>query len=133
MAPMLRYRALVSLLLCLALPLQGLAAVMLPAPCPMAAMTEATATAAEPAAAHAHAGMAAKHGSALADCCNGAAGRDGKPCKMGNDCLAAPAMAPAPVGPVLDLVPAAAPVLALIGGPARLRLGSIWRPPSAFL
>ncbi|MGD9582827.1 MAG: hypothetical protein AB7V26_04025 [Lysobacterales bacterium] len=128
-----RYRALLSLLLCLALPLQGLAAAMLPSPCPMAARAAAASQAAASEPAHQH--MAAQHAMQRADCCNDAdqSGGNGKPCKMGDACLAAPAMALPPLATVLDPIAAGAPGDALVCPPARLRLAGIWRPPSRFL
>lgn len=85
--------------------------------------------------AHAHGALAAMHSLARADCCNDPAeqGQSGKLCKMGKDCLAAPAMALPPIGPMLERIATSAPVLALAAGPGKMRLASIWRPPSAFL
>ncbi|MGE0155354.1 MAG: hypothetical protein AB7R90_22265, partial [Reyranellaceae bacterium] len=128
-----RYRALLSLLLCLALPLQGLAAVMLPSPCPMAALAAATGQAATSESAHQD--MSAQHAMHRADCCDeaGQPGGNGQPCQMDKACLATPTMAPPPPALTLDLIAASTPGLALVCGPTRLRLAGIWRPPSRFL
>jgi len=116
-------RFLIALLLCLALPLQGMAAWSAPGePCPMEDMVMAADTTAG----------ADGPSEAMADCCNDALTfmETGQPCKTNMECGA----------PVASVPPAGLALTEAIRAPERFALApaappppgrsTIWRPPS---
>lgn len=119
-----KLRLFLLMLLCLAIPLQGVAGVhMLSAPCPM-----------EQSGGTAQATMADMDQQAMADhdCCNDAetAAKTGKMCKTGQDC---PVSALYPASFVSSLPLSVAPTMqypSLVLSVRTFEASSVWRPPT---
>lgn len=119
-----KFRLFLLMLLCLAIPLQGIAGVhMLSAPCPM-----------EQSGGMAQMQMADMDQQAMADhdCCNDAdtAAKTGKMCKTGQDC---PVSALYPASVVSSLPPSVAPTTqypSLVLSVRTFDASSVWRPPT---
>jgi hypothetical protein len=120
-------RRLLALVLCLLIPLQGLAALQTTEepPCPMQAMMAMQLDASNAADVDAQA-------NALLDCCNDLATfeRTGQACKTGQACTAPAAWMP-PVGvPQFESIAAATPPMPILRARAPGAPASLWRPPS---
>lgn len=119
-----KFRLFLLMLLCLAVPLQGLADVhMLSAPCPM----EQSDHMAQMQMVDMDAQTMADH-----DCCNDAetAAKTGKMCKTGQDC---PVSALYPASLVISLSVAVAPATlhpSLVLSVRSFNASSVWRPPA---
>ena len=130
---MVRRLRLLSLLLVLLLPLQGLANLLPPASCMMMASATGGSQQLQPnpetLALH-----AAHHGH-RADCCADPCepGPGEHSCKIGKGCLSAQVIALTASAPVLVWFQEPIPRLTLASGPNGLRPDAIWRPPSEFL
>jgi hypothetical protein len=113
-------RWLLTLLLCLSLPLQGAWSWAAPAePCPMEGMVMVS-------------GTVADDTGAVPDCCNDAATflETGQPCKTGMDCGAPVASVPPGGLPAALALHAARHVAPSVAGPPSSARSTIWRPPS---